>query len=227
MRYLQWSLYIIGLGLQGLVLTALVNGPLREYFTILLYVLCLFATTLLEIFVSPDPTTLIHYFWIGELLRQSALYLVVVSLVAKAMPLGPRRGALIRTLVLVAVLFFGGSFYVNYSEDLAKWFIPVVRNISFSAAIVNLVLWFVLIAAERRDPRLLAITGALGLQITGDAIGQSLRHLSLPYSSKATSLLGSMVAISTHFLCLYIWWQVFQRRDSNDLRAERARSTAV
>jgi hypothetical protein len=98
----------------------------------------------------------------------------------------------------------------------------VVRNLSFCSAIVNMALWFVLIASERKDARLLMITGGLGIQITGDAIGQSLRQV-----SHVTTVAGNMIIVLAHFLCLYIWWQAFQeKRDLDSAPETRAREHA-
>ena len=81
------------------------------------------------------------------------------------------------------------------------------RNVSFCAAVVNLCFWLTLIASPRRNSQILLITGGLGVQMTGAAIGQSLRQLS-PY----TVLAGGLVAILSHFLCLFIWWHALRPR---------------
>jgi hypothetical protein len=209
MPKLQWSLWAVGLTLQYLVTQALIAGPFRQFTVVFAYILCLIITTLTDILMSFDMGNLsriyFRYYWTADLLRESALYAVVISLVLHAMPDGRRRAALVRILVLVAILFWIGSIVMYQEPNLNKTMVKVVRNLSFCSAVATLVLWFVLIASEKRDTRLLVITGGLGLQMTGEAIGQSLRQI-----SKQTNLIGGLTMVFAHFLCLYIWWRAFQ-----------------
>lgn len=207
---LQWTLWIIGLGLQFFVISALFSGPIREYTAVFIYSVVLFLTTVIEIVAALDRGRITRewsmVFWVCEFIRQGAMYAVVISFVAHAVPNDRQKSAVGRLLIFLALIFWAGSFYVQRSDNVTLWMTNALRNLSFCSAIVNLGLWFVLIASERRDQTLLMVTGALGLQMTGEAIGQSLRQL-----SRSTLWLGNMTAILTHFLCLYIWWQAFRR----------------
>jgi hypothetical protein len=211
LKYLQWSLWAMSLALQYLLVSVLLLGTYKEFTAVFVYALCLALTTLIEIVVNVGGTAVMHamadYFWINEMLRQTSLYCVVISLVLHAMPNNQKRSALIRMLVGLAFLFWAGCilFYYDPNRYTAYWMTLVVRNISFCTAIVTLILWFVLIASEKRDPRLLMITGGLGVQVTGEAIGQSLRNL-----SPRTALAGGLIGIFALFLCLYIWWRALQ-----------------
>ncbi len=190
-----------------MVVSSLLGGPWREYKTVFFYSALLVVGTVADILMSPVGGTrpYLYYYWTSEVLRQTGLYAVVISLVSHAIPNNRLRSALIRLLVVLAIIFWVGSFYIHESAKFSLWMSRVIRNLSFCSAIVNLSLWFTLIAAEKKDTRLLMVTGGLGLQMTGDAIGQSLRQV-----SKMTTLSGDMVLVLTHFLCLYIWWQAFQ-----------------
>ncbi len=208
MKSFQWSFWIIGLTFQYLVTQALLSGPFRQFTVIFAYLLCLTVTTITEILMRLDVgklgATYNRYYWAGDLLRESALYAVVISLVLHAMPNSRRRAALLRLLVALALLFWVGSIVVYQDPNLNKWMTKVVRNLSFCSAVSTLILWFVLIASEKRDTRLLVITGGLGLQMTGEAIGQSLRQI-----SKNTEMIGFLTMLFAHFLCLYVWWRAF------------------
>lgn len=214
MKILQWSLWTVGLTLQYLVTLALLAGPFRQFTVIFAYILCLSITTVTDILMWFDFGNLSHlyhqYYWTADLLRESALYAVVISLVFHAMPHGRRRAALVRLLISVAFLFWIGSILIYQGPNLNRWMVKVVRNLSFSSAIATLILWFVLIASDKRNMRLLVITGGLGLQMTGEAIGQSLRQI-----SKQTNLLGGLTMVFAHFLCLYIWWRAFRAPPEN------------
>ena len=214
MKSLQWPFWIIGLTFQYLVTQALLSGPFRQFTVLFAYMLCLTITTITDILMRLDVgklgSTYVRYYWAGDLLRESALYAVVISLVLHAMPDSRRRAALLRLLVAVALLFWAGSIFVYQDPNLSKWMTKVVRNLSFCSAVATLILWFVLIASEKRDTRLLVITGGLGLQMTGEAIGQSLRQI-----SKSTEILGILTLMFAHFLCLYIWWRAFSTRQES------------
>ena len=214
MQYLQWTFWIVGLGLQYMVVAALLGGAWREYRTTFFYSCLLVVATLADIVmnaaVGKHTWPYIYYYWTAEVLRQTGLYAVVVSLVSHAIPSSRSdrlRNALIRLLIVLAVIFWLGSFYILEVPKFSLWMSRVIRNLSFCSSIANLALWFVLIAAEKKETRLLMITGGLGLQMTGDAIGQSLRQV-----SRNTTWPGDMVLVLTHFLCLYIWWQAFQQK---------------
>lgn len=208
MKSFQWPFWIIGLSFQYLVTQALLSGPFRQFTVIFAYLLCLTLTTITDILIRLDVgkvgSTYISYYWAGDLLRESALYAVVISLILHAMPNSRRRAALLRVLVALAMLFWAGSIVVCQDPNFTKWMTKVVRNLSFCSAVSTLILWFVLIASEKRDTRLLVITGGLGLQMTGEAIGQSLIQI-----SKSTQEVGWLTMLFAHFLCLYIWWRAF------------------
>jgi len=211
MPYLQWSFWIIGLGLQFLVVAALLNGPWREYRTVFFYSCFAILSTVTDIVmgatINPRSRPYLYYFWSCELIRQTGLYAVVVSLVTHALPDNRLRATLIKMLIILAMIFWVGSIYIQEGPKFSLWMSKVVRNLSFGSSIANLSLWFTLIAAEKKEARLLMITGGLGLSMTGDAIGQSLRQV-----SKAFTLPGDIIIVLTHFLCLYIWWQAFQQK---------------
>jgi hypothetical protein len=208
---IQWTLWIVGLGLQFLVVSTLMAGAMRDYTAVFVYAVILFFTTIVEMLPIVDQGRITvlsaNIYWICEFFRQASMVFVVLSFVTRAVPDEERRSMVRRALAVVAVLFWAMSFYIQHSHNLQLWMTNALRNVSFGAALVNLSLWFFLIASKRRDSTLLMITGGLGLQMTGEAIGQSLRQL-----SPNTVLVGGLMAVFSHFLCLYIWWQAFRRK---------------
>jgi hypothetical protein len=70
-------------------------------------------------------------------------------------------------------------------------------------------LWLILISSQRKDHQLLMITGGLGLQFTGEAIGQSFRQISQNHVS--LFILGNLIGGITHLLRLYVWREAFRR----------------
>jgi F0F1-type ATP synthase assembly protein I len=92
----------------------------------------------------------------------------------------------------------------------------LARNLSFCSVILNLALWAVLIKARHTDRRLLLISGGLGVQMAGKAIGHSLRQV-----SASTVLAGNLVYVLSHLACMYIWWQAFRHSTVTQESRER------
>jgi protein-S-isoprenylcysteine O-methyltransferase Ste14 len=85
---------------------------------------------------------------------------------------------------------------------------PWFRNLNFSAAILDMGLWALLIGARRKDYRLLMISGALGIQFTAGAIGQAFRQVTHS-SHSSVQVTGYLIAFA-NLACLYIFWQAFR-----------------
>lgn len=219
----QLCLYALGLGLEVLVLAALLRGAYRRFPFVFAYVTADFLTTVLEIpsyvayytGVQATQRSRASYFWQDEFILNALVFLVVVSLVYSATAkMRSRRAA--RTLLLgAAVLVAGISFLVHYQSQLDvghfTWANLWTRDLNFTSAILDLALWALLIASPSRDPALLMLSGGLGIQFTGEAIGASLRQLSIRHRSRATAYAGSMVTVVADLVCLYVWWRTFAR----------------
>src|ERR1039457_3723316 len=79
------------------------------------------------------------------------------------------------------------------------------RDLNFCAVILDLGLWTLLIGSRQKNSKLLLITGALGIQFTGGAIGQSLRDM-----SPAIVTAASDFTVITSLARVYIWWRAFR-----------------
>ena len=91
----------------------------------------------------------------------------------------------------------------------------VSRDLNFCAAILDLLLWLLLLAAARKERQLLMLSGGLGIEFAGDAIGHGLRsigtqirtaHLQI---SDALLFTGGILIPVTFLCCLYLWWRAF------------------
>ena len=216
-QFLQYAFWLIGLALQHLVLVAMLGGAYRQFPILFAYTLCLLGTTVADIaifFTIGDTHPLYsEYYWSAELLRQSGLFSVVISLLLDVMPAGAQRKTLLRLVLSGAVLFWFGSIVSHHDDRLNVWMTQVTRNLSFCSAIVNLTVWFALVSSQVKDTRRLMIAGGLGLQMTGEAIGQSIRQLRI---SEPVFWAANILIVLAHFVCLYIWWQAFSVKFSPD-----------
>jgi hypothetical protein len=141
-----------------------------------------------------------------DTVRQVFLYVVVISLIFNASDHSSKRASRGRLLIAGSVLFAALSLYFTYGHVFDRWMTRFSRNLGFLAVILNLVLWAALLKLRRPDQTLLMVSGGIGIQMAGKAIGHALRQL-----SHSTVTLGDLVIVLSHLLCLYIWWQAFRK----------------
>lgn len=207
---LQWSFWATGLTLQFMLLSSLITGLWRRYTSVFLYTIVLFFTTVIDILARLDQGGRItqlsaDVFWACELVRYALLSSVVLSSVVKTFSAPARRRIAQYLACILGIAIWAAAFSVEWQPQSDMWMTFAFRDISFFTAITNLALWFTLIAARKKNGTLLMIAGGLGIQMTGEAIGQSLRQM-----SRSTVLAGNLLAVGAHFLCLYIWIRAFR-----------------
>ena len=209
MAYIWWLGFAVGVVLQVLVITALVRGGQEGFRFLLVYLTVLFLVTVLSATALYSPAAQVRaarWYWLLDALLQALILLVVLSLTHSA--LGPRENktSLGRMLWVGAGLFVLASLYFTWDPRIGYWMTAVSRNLGFLAVVLNLVLWAVLIQFQRSNRVLLMVTGGMGIQMAGKAIGHALRQL-----AKTTELPGNLIIVLSHLLCLYIWWQALRR----------------
>ena len=218
LQYIEWG---IGLPLELLIISALVRGPFRRFPFLLLYSVALFLTTVIEISINQayfagirfaySPAT---YYWVDEGVRQTLLLATVLSLAYLA------TGSLRSRTLLRIVLISGGvavaatSFLVHHQNHLAagigrwRWMTLWVRDMDFTAAIVDLAICTLLLASRQKDTQVLLISGGLGIQFTGEAMGESLRYL-FPQWSSATGP-GTIIVVATSLAAFWVLWRALR-----------------
>jgi len=158
------------------------------------------------------PTTVRNvYFYRNEAVRQFMLFAVVISLIDHAIGPATYRARVRVGLALLGVVSVLVSLQIHSSSSnlFSYWMTQVSRDLSFESVGLTLLLWLTLISSGKKDHQLLMVTGGLGLQFTGEAIGQSFRQLSQNHSSAL--ILGNIVAGGTHALRLYVWHAAFRK----------------
>jgi hypothetical protein len=219
---LQIAAYVIGLPLGLMIMAVLLRGQWKQYPFVFLYVLADFLTSVLEIRPGLQYETasaaarksFADLYWWDECVMQVLVFLLVVSLLYRASEHLKTRHKLLLSVVFGVLLFAGVTFFVYFDPSLpfGKWMTPWLSKLNFSAAIVDLGLWALLIGARPRDYKLLMVSGGLGIQFTGGAIGQAIRQL-----HGSVQVTGYFITLS-NLTCLYIFWQA--------LRAERVEALA-
>lgn len=214
MTYVYWIVWLLGLALQVLVIRALLQGSYTKFRFLLAFVIVVFLTSVIDGAAFLDlgewrKQTRV-YFWINDSIRQIMVFGLVFSLVAKAIA-GSALARWRAKLPLLAFLLCAVAVWQAYTPDRSSWMTGVLRNISFGAAIINFLLWSALLASRDRDRRLLAVSGGLGLQMTGEAIGHSIRQLAIAGQTRWLATTGNFILLIAHLLCLFVWWQALRR----------------
>jgi len=215
---LQLICWAIGLPLSLLVINALLRGGYRLFPVLFVYQIVDFLMTVASLppyiayYVEHAPdarTRMAKWFLWDELLLQPLVYAVVVSLIYRATEKMASRGLVRSALVGGALLIAAASFLYHYDPHAIKgeWLAFWTRDLTFSSAILDLALWALLLASRVKDSRLLMISGGLGIQFTGEAIGESLRSIAIQRRLRTLSFTGSLPTSLVDMASLYIIWQ--------------------
>jgi hypothetical protein len=212
---LQVCAYLFGLPLELLVIAALLRGDYRRYPFVFLYAVVDFLTTVIEIqpAIARGSGTLqakkewALTFWFNERIMQVLVFLLVISLVYTASRhLRPRR-VLLTGIICGTALFAAITLWAHYDPNppMGRYMTKWTRDLNFCAAILLVGLWTMLISARQKDYKLLMITGGLGIQFAGGAIGQALRD-----TTPAIVMAASVFIMIANLARSYIWWQALR-----------------
>ena len=210
----------IGLPLQLLIIGTLLRGGYRRFPFLFAYMVGDFLTTVVEV-----PSAVGYYrgmqwaafafpavHWFNVVVMQVLVYAVVMSLIYQATGQLRSRRIVRVSLIAGAILFAGISFLIHWDPalNMGSFMTPWTRDLNFCSSVLDLALWAMLIAAREKDHRLLLLSGGLGIQFTGEAMGRSIRQLALHTRSHAMSLTGAVLILLADLMFLYIWWQALR-----------------
>jgi hypothetical protein len=230
--------WCVGLPLTILVIAAMIRGPYRQFPVLFLYVVIGFVSTVaaMPLYVSyylhPDHaiyTRMAQWSFWNDLLLEPLAYAVVISLIyASAAHVRSRRVVLMGTIG-GAILIAGVSFLLHFKPELKHgvWLATWSGDLSVVCEILDLGLWGLLLSTRGRDTRLLLVTGGLGIQFTGEAIGDSLRSIASQRRSHNLAFTGSFITALADLTALYVFWQAFRKRRNGDGNSRARRAVAV
>jgi hypothetical protein len=229
---IQLIFWVIGLPLSLLVIVALLRGGYRLFPVLFAYQVVDFVMTIrgLPIYFSyyfqhaPGARARMgDWFWLDEILLQPLVYAVVVNLIYRATEKVHSRFLVRGGVIGGAALVAGLSFFYHYSPEIPKndWLAFWLRDLTFASAILDLGLWLLLLASRVKDTQLLLVSGGLGIQFAGEAVGEALRSIAAQRHSRVFSTAGSIVTTLVDLTSLYIIWQAFRTpRSRADPRAD-------
>ena len=226
---------VVGLSLELLIVRALLRGAYRQYPFVFAYTIANFLTTIIEMrlyigTLRNEPRAEYWYqwyYWHDEGVLQLLIFAVVISLIYGATAHSRARRIVLVGLIPGAVLFAGVSFLIHYQPRIVQigvWMTPWTRDLYVCSTILDLALWAILIGARKKNYQLLMLSGALGIQFTGEAIGGSLRNLATGSQSHVWMLPGNVLIMLTNLAAMYIWWQTFRPAGGRRLRPPVAAS---
>jgi hypothetical protein len=221
---IQVCAYLIGLPLELLAIAGMLREGYRRFPFVFVYVIADFLTTVVEMRFELSyyagnkankylENDLVRFYWIDEVILQVLVYAAVISLIYYTTAKLKSRRAVRVSLIAFALLFAGVSFLIHFERGnpkMGEWMTPWNSNLKFCSAILDLALWALLIASRQKDQRLLMLSGALGIQFTGEAIGHSLRNLAQPHHSYLILYIGNAAVMLSNLAFVYIVWQTFR-----------------
>ena len=213
---------LIWFWLQAVVITRLLRGKWRQFPLIFAFVIAEFLVWVAQIpafwAVSFHGTPAARSWSAriydrGEVFLEFFTFVVVISLIFRASAHLQSRRLMFAVCAGGAILFVGISFWVHYNPSIGVglWMTPWTRDLNVGTTILDLALWFLLMAQRRKDECLLLLVGALGIQFTGAAIGHSLRSMAPHGHYHAWSaIIGGKVVVVSSLIRLYLWARAFR-----------------
>jgi hypothetical protein len=210
MNYFWSSTILLGVVLQLLIISSLFRGSFRRFPVLSVYSIVSFLITVAESsaflrLYSWNST--IRMYWIDEIIIQILVFALVISLVSKALQSGQKFKSASASLSGIALIVIALAIALAYSstESTNRWMTEASRNLSFASAILNLLLWSVLLSQKNKDAQLMMLSGGFGIQTTGKAMGHSIRSLGFWNS-------GNVFIVLTYLLSLAIIWFALRKK---------------
>ena len=207
----------VGVLLMVLTLQRLLSGWWRQYFLLVL-ILVLNLTALVPAATSwasvgnwklPSAQRL---YWMLNFATEGAITLLILQLTLRVGKESPGRATLIRFLAVASIAVAAISVIVHFDKRPNTFMASVTRDLTFLAALLNMVLWRFLIELRKKDFLLLAVSAGVGIQCTGDAIGHSFRILARQIgSAELIYEFGNILMSLSGVITLAIWHTAFSR----------------
>jgi len=208
---LVWtSLTILGLILLVVLLAVMLrSGAWRRYPFLLLYLFAALTAESLDLLLyarigSVHSLIYINTYYTGDMVLHGLILTMVLFLIREAL-VGTRSPNLSAFAILACgIAFVAATLYMLYTG--AGSFFPLSRNLSFVEEVLNFILWAVLIRNRSRDVVLLLVSAGLGIQVTGEVIGRTLR---MYVASPSVAWLPDALVMICQLFALYVWYRGF------------------
>lgn len=195
--------------LNILVIGLLIRGPLQRFPFVFLLCVAQLLITSWESFVSLQfgvKTKLyVQSYWTGDVVGHVCVWLIIGALMFNALAGNPIQRWVPIGMPAALLIFAAGTFLFYRSPHINAWMTSVTRNFSFGEEILNFILWALLLEKREYDRLLLMVSAGIGIQVTGEVIGHTLRI----YASETIVWLPTFLVFVCEILCLLIWVAAF------------------
>jgi hypothetical protein len=200
------------IAIQAVLIVFLLRSSFRRYPVLLVYCVLQLAATITEeyVFRVHGQTSFFRkLYWTDEITLDLLLFLMVITLIYRALEGSPMRVAMGRLLAAVMAIVMVVPFVLFSARRFStSWFDGTSQLLNFGAAIMNLGLWTALIGTKKRDPLLLTVSAGLGVAVTGAAIAYGLRRFTPPTSTPQQ--LANLFKTLTYLTSVGIWCWAFR-----------------
>jgi len=215
-----YSLQLLLLVSQGVVIFFLAFGQVRRYLFLFLYCFVDLVTGISEqvvgrIFGERSPL-FINIYWTNEVLVDLLLFLLVIDLIRRVADRPSSRTVAGRILLAVLLTAFVLPFLYGHrllaelggkTVLAGRWFNVASQVLNFGGVATNLVLWGALLGSKRRDTLLLLVSTGLGLACTALAINYGIRVLTRNVELRSV---GTILALLARIAGTMIWCWAFR-----------------
>src|SRR5581483_4396640 len=207
-----WLLSFVSFCLEAAVTAGIIRAKEYRRFAVLL-ALSIFAmfgvvSSVLVIMnlgvASPTYSVLYSAY---DVISHGLIIVLILSLIEQSTT-AARNSSRFMVFLAGAVVLGGFGFLavsLLYHFGIVQWTTPVSRDLSLCEEILNFVLWGALVRSRRRDSLLLLVTAGIGLQVTGEVIGHTIRL----YASQELLWLPDLIVLGSELLCGLIWNYAF------------------
>jgi hypothetical protein len=150
-------------------------------------------------------------YWLLDISLHGFVFALLVHLIRSAL-VEPHRRIIVTGLVCLVVSVFL-SMAVPYDPRFNHWMTGFSRNLSFCEEVLNLVLWGMLVNNRRVGLRFLLVSAGIGIQVTGDVTGHSLRLFT---HSPSFVWAPNLLMNASQILAMVIWLYAFCRSGANE-----------
>ena len=207
----NWLVTIaVGFVLEVAVAVALLRGYVRRFSVLFVYCVFLafssFTDGLAYFEVGQHARSFAYSYWINDMILHAFVVLIIAGLVSQALGTHPHRASVRSLLIVLPILVGVASLYLNQNPSISRWMTPVSRNLSFCEEVLVFILWGILLQNRVQDQVLLLVSSGLGIQVTGEVIGHTLRI----YARSRDMWLPNVIVNASDLLCLLIWLWAFR-----------------